>query len=168
MTFDSCTLLQACPKPEACSAMPRASHSGESIRLVPIQPPTLYSQELVSSPTSSGLDFEHHGHSHGGVGVHPCDTWGTGTHTHHQALKTFNEPAVQIGFFASFMFLTNNIIGPGALALPFVFQTAGWMTSTLVIVLLAAASGLCATLFLQVRARCHKGVRVRPMICCRW
>ena len=52
-----------------------------------------------------------------------------------------------IGVFGAIVLVMNNVTGPGMLTLPALYQTAGWLPTTLSCVFVATVSALAATLF---------------------
>ncbi len=58
-----------------------------------------------------------------------------------------------LGLYSSIVIVVNNITGPGMLVLPRVFQDAGWVIPTAVLVLICVTSALVATFLVDVMAR---------------
>ena len=58
-----------------------------------------------------------------------------------------------LGFFSSIVIVVNNIAGPGMLVLPAVYQEAGWVVPTVVLVLISVGSGFAATFLVDTMAR---------------
>jgi len=54
-----------------------------------------------------------------------------------------------LGRFFSFIFIINQIYGPGVLAIPIVFQQGGWLVTTVVLGLFAIISSFSATLLTE-------------------
>lgn len=75
---------------------------------------------------------------------------GTPSSTH----SFFSEPAGPgIGNFASFVLCYNTLLGPGLLGLPTTFQKAGWLASSLTLIVVCLISSLAATLLCDVMER---------------
>ena len=58
-----------------------------------------------------------------------------------------------LGFFSSVVVVVNNIAGPGMLVLPMVYQEAGWVVPTAVLVLICVASAFAAIFLVDALAR---------------
>jgi amino acid permease len=58
-----------------------------------------------------------------------------------------------IGVFGSFCLMVNNVSGPGMLALPIVFQQAGWLFSSLMLIFMCIMSSLAGTFLCDTIAR---------------
>jgi hypothetical protein len=58
-----------------------------------------------------------------------------------------------IGAFGSFCLMVNNVSGPGMLALPIVFQQAGWLFPTVMLVFMCITSSLAGTFLCDTIAR---------------
>ena len=58
-----------------------------------------------------------------------------------------------LGFIPSTIFLINNVIGSGLIALPAVYQEAGWVLSTAALCVIALFSMLAAAALVEVHQR---------------
>eukprot|EP01095_Lingulamoeba_sp_RSL-Kostka_P006062 TRINITY_DN186_c0_g1_i1.p1 TRINITY_DN186_c0_g1~~TRINITY_DN186_c0_g1_i1.p1 ORF type:complete len:498 (-),score=105.27 TRINITY_DN186_c0_g1_i1:4-1497(-) len=57
-----------------------------------------------------------------------------------------------ITFFGSFVLTVNNVSGPGMLALPLVYQTAGYITPTIALIAICIVSSLASTMICEAMA----------------
>ena len=69
-----------------------------------------------------------------------------------------------LGFFSSVVIVTNNILGPGVLVLPSVYQEAGWVVPTVVLLLICVGSGFAATFLVDTMARVPENGRFQRRI----
>ena len=58
-----------------------------------------------------------------------------------------------LGYFSSIVIVVNNIAGPGMLVLPSVYQEAGWVVPTVVLLLICVGSALAANFLVDTMAR---------------